>query len=111
MSIMNPLQHLTLLLEEVKRSNTIQSYLGEKGQHYYLDVEHPVVSSASIYGSELLFNEKGRLDFAAKQELQRAGYPVVLLQSSSAGWLIAGIHVIGQGLVVCYNEALLKEEN
>lgn len=111
MAIMNPLQHLLNLLEEVSNSNDIKAYLGTKKENYYLDLEHPVVSAASYYGSSVLFNNKGRMDFEAKQNLHRAGYPVVLVEGSESGWLIVGIYVVGHGLVLCYNEVLLGEEN
>lgn len=109
MSIMNPLQHLILLLEEVKNSSNILIHQGKKQENIYLDPNHPAVYHASEYASTLLFSKRGRLEFEQKAELQRQGYYVIQLEGSSNGWLIAGIQIPRKGVVVFYNHVLLDE--
>jgi hypothetical protein len=115
MTITNPLQHLINLLEEVKQqSYTIRYYVDEVSGLDILDLEHYTIDDANYIGSQLLFDEKGRLRFDVKESLHRDyGYRTVMVRSVKtdlySGWTIAGIEIKGVGVVPCHNHVLLQE--
>lgn len=109
MSNMNELQHLILLLEEVRDAYNISVIKGERGMNTYLNPENRMVDEISAIASSLLFNKRGRVEFANKQELQRHGFKVNVLEQNESGWLICGIEIPRKGILIYYNHVLLDE--
>jgi hypothetical protein len=111
MTIMNPLEHLIYQLEEVRQSEVdYELNYDSETNRYFIDLEYKKINEISKLASWELFSERGRLQFAAKAALQRAGFTVIQVRASKEGWLIAGIVIPTKGVIAFENDYLMEQK-
>lgn len=111
MSVPKGFERLVRLLIDMDKIVGIKTFTleTEAADYTCLDTEYDLVSTAMAIAPAVLFDTNGRLNFEAKLELQRCGFPTIFIDGYKYGWKVVGIEVPYKGLVVVRNQFLLDK--
>jgi hypothetical protein len=113
---MNTLDRLISELKEVRDNDFIfDTNYDKETNRNYIELEYRKIGEISALASEVLFSDRGRLNFAEREAVQREGFTIIQVRISKSkkeylkGWTIAGIVIPRKGVIAFENDYLLKQ--